>query len=164
MLSEKVCFYNGLLSDNPTICNSGKELIQSVEFYILIERFCNIISKENDKYDLFLNKYFNDEGYVDVWRIPQVLSDIYHVNIKCHSKTLDCNEFRSIFPQFLGLFYNYCFSVYKPFQINESFLNDEKRTVLQIKTNQHIMNVAMDTYSRILENLKLFKQKGCDDE
>ncbi|NSW89988.1 MAG: hypothetical protein HPY74_04755 [Firmicutes bacterium] len=158
MLSSKVCFSNSLLSDEKKICDTGKDLIQSKNFYILMERFCNIISKEDAQFDLFLNKYFNDEGYVDVWRIPYLLMDIYNCNFKFHSKTLDSYEFKSYFTRFLGLFYNYCLSEYKPYLIDEHNLNEEKRTVLQIKTNQHLMNIVMDTYSRIIENLESYKR------
>ncbi len=157
MLSSKICFSDGLISGDQVIYNSGKELIQSNDFYILIERFCNIISVKDAQFDLFLNKYFNDEGYVDVWRIPHILIDIHQGNLKFLSKTLEDDEFLSIFPRFLGLFYNYCLSEYKPYLVDDLNLCDLQRTVLEIKVKQQVMNIAMDTYSRILENLKLYK-------
>jgi hypothetical protein len=159
MLSSKVCFSNGLLSDEKTICETGKDLVQCKNFYILMERFCNKISKEDVQFDMFLNKYFNDEGYVDVWRIPHLMLDIYNCNFEFRSNILDNFEFKGYFIRFLGLFHNYCLTEFKPYLIDELILKDEKRTVLQIKANQHLMNVVMDTYSRIIENLEAYKRE-----
>lgn len=157
MLNSKVCFSNDLLSDDGAIYYSGMELIQSKNFYILVERFCNIISKEDAQFDLFLNNYFNDEGYVDVWRIPHLLIDIHRGNVEFHRNTMECEEFRCFFPRFLGLFYNYCLSEYKPYLIADINLNEGKMAVLQIKKNQQLMNIVMDTYSRVLENIEAYK-------
>ena len=157
MLSDEVCFSGGLLSDDLVICNSGKDLIQSKNFYIMTERFCNIISREDVQFDIFLSKHFNDEGYCDVWRIPHLLLDVYQGNCRFHSKTLESADFISLFPQFLGRFYNYCVSEYNTCLIEEHKFGDIQRTVLEFKVKQQLMNITMDTFCRVLENLRFYQ-------
>lgn len=85
---------------------SAKDLMNNKEFYILLERFCNKISKTNSQYNNFLNHYFNDEGYVDIWRIPHVIADIANNRVDSN-KVIGCEEFRTTFSSFLSEFYNF---------------------------------------------------------
>ncbi|MCL6589667.1 MAG: hypothetical protein K6U80_06920 [Firmicutes bacterium] len=157
MINSQICLSIEPMDDQK-ICETGKDLFLCKNFYILIERFCNKIFKEDNGFDLFLNRYFNDEGYVDVWRIPHLLLDIYNCNLSCRGKLLDDSEFKSDFIRFLGLFYNYCLSEYKLYLIKECYFNDLRRNMLEIKTNQHLMNLIMDTYARIIENIGIYQR------
>ncbi|MHB1314615.1 MAG: hypothetical protein ACYCX2_03925 [Christensenellales bacterium] len=163
MLSDKVCFVDTLFCNENKICDSTRDLFQCKNFYILMERFCNTLSKEIEYFDRFLNEFFNDEGYVDIWRIPHLMLDIYNCNFWFHTRTLRNKDFIENFPRFLGLFYNYYLSEYKPYLINEAGLNDIKKTVLQIKTNQNLMNLVMDSYSRIIENIEIYEKSAKEE-
>jgi hypothetical protein len=162
MVRSKTCFFDDLTFSGNGICETANDLMQCKDMYILMERFCSLISREDAQFDLFLNKYFNDEGYVDIWRIPHLMLDIYNCNFKFRGNILDDCEFKDHFIEFLGLFYNYCLTEYRPYHIKDSVLNDSNTTVLQIKSKKLIMNMIMDTYIRIIENLQSYKisEKG----
>jgi len=155
MLSNRICFSDSLVSNENRICETGKDLIQCKNFYIYMERFCNIVTREDAQFKSFLNKYFNEEGCIDIWRILHLMLDIYNCSFKFRGNILDDGEFKGQFTKFLGQFYNYYLTENKPYHIDEDILKDCKRTVLQIKATQHLMNVVMDTYSRIIENLEI---------
>jgi len=71
-----------ITNEDLLLCDSTKLLMNCRDFYILLERFCNGIVKSNPQYDEFLNLYFNDEGYVDIWRIPHLMLDAFNQNLK----------------------------------------------------------------------------------
>lgn len=128
-----------------------KEWIQSS--FNLIERFCNEISKEDTEMEWFLNRYFNDEGYVDVWRIPYLLMDIYNGNYTFHSNTLHITEFRRYFKKFFILYYNFCIQS-NPLLIHEDDLEMEIHQA--IRSKQNCMNAIMNACGRIMQNLEAY--------
>lgn len=152
MINNKVILSVDSMEDNK-FCETANDLFFSRDLYILLERFCNQVSREDAEFEWFLNQYFNDEGYVDVWRIPYLMLDLYKNDLNHHKDILQDLDFKRCFLRFVGLFYNYCLFQYKLCLIEEQHLADVRRNVLEIKRNQHLLNLIMDTYSRIIENL-----------
>ena len=84
---------------NPSDDYSYEELTRILsdrELYILLERFCNQLTVAKSEYESFLQFYFNDEGYVDIWRIPHVMMDVLLHRTK-FSRVFDNREFRKTF-------------------------------------------------------------------
>lgn len=60
----------------------ASKLLTSKRFFILIEKFFEDYGKTNPFLTEFFYKYFWDGSYVDVWALPLVLLDIFHLNTK----------------------------------------------------------------------------------
>lgn len=160
MLNSKVSFGNGgIITIEKELCQNAKELIISKSFFILMERFCNVIEKEEPRYRNFLDKYFNDEGYVDVWRIPLLILDLYNGDMYLHQKLLEDGSFKSEFINFIGKFYNYCVVKEELLCINEKHFNDYHENMLFLKKNQHLANLIHDTFCKVIENIYSDKKK-----
>ena len=97
MINEKICYANNLDILGEEYCITASEIFNNKSFCFLLERFSNIMCKKDHEYYLFLNTYFNDEGYVDIWRIPHLLLDLVTGNCKSHSSLLNDPVFRTRF-------------------------------------------------------------------
>ena len=135
------------------LCESTKSLMNCREFYTLLERFCSKIGETSPQYDEFLNLHFNDEGYVDIWRIPHLMLDVFNQNLMFH-KMLECEEFRNTFHQFLTDLYNFCLSecqtdlYVKPDPISiQIILND-------LRARQRFLNILIGTIVSVMENIE----------
>lgn len=140
------------------LCESTKGLMNCREFYGLLERFCNKIGEASPKYDEFLNLYFNDEGYVDIWRIPHLMLDAFNQNLKFHYKLLESKAFKNDFHQFLAELYNFCLSEcqtglhVKPDSISsQSMLNN-------LKVRKQFLNTLMGTFISVMENVENYEK------
>jgi len=95
---------------NPSDDYSYEELTRILsdrELYILLERFCNQLTVAKPEYESFLQFYFNDEGYVDIWRIPHVMMDVLLHRTK-FSRVFDNREFRKTFHRFIRELMVFC--------------------------------------------------------
>lgn len=155
MVSKEIC--STVTFSRDALCNSPKELLQSKDFYFLMELYCNRVSEKDAKLCALLNTHFNEEGYIDCWRIPHVMLDIHERNWQFHSKTLGSPDFIPVFFDFLLGFYNYCMSAYKTYILNDWAFKNEKDAVLHLSICRHQTNLMMDTFSRIVENIEHYK-------
>jgi len=151
MLSKEVC--STVTFSRDALCNSPKELLQSKDFYFLMELYCNRISEKDRRFRARLDSYFNDEGYVDCWRIPHLMLDIHEKNYHFHGEMLGAPGFFPFFFDFLLGFYNYSLTVYQPFVLSDWAFKNEKDAILNMQLCRHQMNLMMDTFSRIIENI-----------
>jgi hypothetical protein len=135
------------------LCDSTKLLINSREFYVLLESFCNSIIKDNQHYDDFLNRYFNDEGYIDIWRIPHLMIDAFNHNLKFH-KVLESDEFRHIFHQFLAELYNFFLCECQPRLLVEPEQANPQDIVYDLRVRQQFLNTLMYTFINVMENIE----------
>ena len=139
------------------LCESAKGLINSREFYILLERFCNAIGESNPQYAEFLNLYFNDEGYVDIWRIPHLMIDAFSNNLKFH-KLLEYESFRISLHHFLTELYNYCLSECQASLYVRPDPLSSQTTLLNLKIRQQFLNTLMLTFISVIENIEYYEK------
>lgn len=160
MVSKKVS--SSVTFSKGSLCNSSKDLLQSKEFYLLMELYCNSMAEKEGKYAALLNCHFNDEGYIDCWRIPHLLLDIHEKNYKSHRNTLDSDDFLPVFFDFLLEFYNYTMRMHKPYLLGAWAAENEKEALLHIAMCRHQTNLLMDTVSQIIESIDCYKiaQRG----
>ena len=135
------------------LCGSIKGLMNCREFFILLERFCINIGKKSPKYDEFLNLYFNDEGYVDIWRIPHLMIDVFNQNLKFYT-VLECEEFRTTFHQFLTELYNYCLSECQTGLYVKPDSISTQSTLNNLRIRQQFLNTLMETFISVIENIE----------
>ena len=158
MLNKKVCFSTNFDNIKKECCTTASELLNNKSLYIMLERFCNLRSEQDAEFNTFLNIYFNDEGYVDVWRIPHLLMDLVMGNCKFHSSLLNDSEFRSKFLNFVGDFYNFCVKNSVLFLMNKDCLVQFDASILEIRKNQCVFNLIADTYCKVIEQLKSYEE------
>lgn len=155
MVNNKNC--SSVKFSKESLCNSSKDFLQSKEFYVLMELYCNNMLEKEGKYTALLNCHFNDEGYIDCWRIPHLMLDIHEKNYKLHRNTLDSPGFLPVFFDFLLEFYNYCMKKYKPYLLGTWASKNEKEALLNIAMCRHQSNLIMDTVSQIIESIDCYK-------
>ncbi len=158
MLNEKICFSDCIDMNEREYCQTTSELFKNKSLYILLERFSNIVIKENPEYDDFLNRYFNDEGYVDIWRIPLLLVDLATGKCDFHAALLNDEAFRIKFMSFLGEFYNYCMMKSNLLLIECKHFTDFKSNMFHMRKNQCLYNLIAETYCKIYENLDTYEK------
>lgn len=164
MLSEKVCFSSGITTNDREYCQNASELFNSKSLYFLLERFSNTISKENPEYDDFLNRYFNDEGYVDIWRIPHLLVDLVTGKCDFHAALLNDEAFKTKFKSFIGEFYNYFIKEIGFLSIEKSNFIDFKSNMFHIRKNQCLYNLIVETYCKVYDRLDSYGASRIGDE
>lgn len=155
MLSKDAC--SNVTFSKDVLCNSPKELLQSRDFYFLVELYCNKVVGSNQKFEDMLNVHFNDEGYIDCWRLPHLLIDIHERNYQFHKTVLDAPGFLVVFFDFLLGFYNYCMSVYRTYSLTDSAFQSESNAVLQLNICKHQTDLMMDSFRQIVENIEYYK-------
>ena len=140
-------------SEELFLCESTNGLMNCREFYILLERFCNDIGTVSPQYDEFLNAYFNDEGYVDIWRIPHLMLDAFSHNLKIH-KIFEHKEFRTAFYQFLIELYNFSFCEYQSSLYVKPDASSSQNTLHQLRIRQQFLSTLMGTFINVMENIE----------
>jgi hypothetical protein len=146
-----------ITNEDLLLCDSTKLLMNCRDFYILLERFCNGIGKSNPQYDEFLNLYFNDEGYVDIWRIPHLMLDAFNQNLKFH-KVLQYEEFRITFHQFLTELYNFCLSECQSSLMVKPDSSSTQTTLRDFKIRQQFLSTVMATFINVMENIENYEK------
>ncbi|MBM7581867.1 hypothetical protein JOD02_000704 [Caldicoprobacter guelmensis] len=153
MLNTKVLLTKGIDINDREYCQTAFELFNSRSFFILLEKFSNAIIKEKPEYYEFLNMYFNDEGYIDIWRIPHLLVDLVAGKCEYHAALLNDQAFRTKFMSFIGEFYNYCIKKTSLLLVESNNFTDYKSNMFHIRKNQYLYNLIVETYCKIYENL-----------
>lgn len=156
MLSERVCFSSDITTNEREYCQNTSELFKNRSIYILLERFINTIVREKPEYDDFLNRYFNDEGYIDIWRIPLLLLDLVTENCDLHAALLEDKMFRARLMSFIGDFYNYLMKKSNLLLIENNNFTDYKSNVFHIRKNQYMYNMIADSYCKICDKLNSY--------
>ena len=144
-------------SEELFLCESTKELMKCREFYILLERFCCDIGKDRPQYEEFLHRYFNDEGYLDLWRIPNLMIDAFNQNLQFH-KVLEFEEFRATFHQFLAELYNFCLSECQPGLYLKPEQSSAQSTLNRLRIRRQFLFTLMDTFIDVMENVKSYSK------
>ena len=134
-------------------CESAKELVNSKEFYTLLELYCHDIGQANPQFEEFLNVYFNDEGYVDIWRIPQLMIDASSENRRLHT-LFDSEEFRDTFRHFLTGLYNFCLGACQSSLYMKTDSSSSHITLLSLKTRQRFLGTLMAAFINVMENIE----------
>jgi|YNPMSStandDraft_1061717.scaffolds.fasta_scaffold01004_2 hypothetical protein len=153
MLSEKICFSDKLEVYEREYCQTASELLNSKGMYILLERFSNTIIRENKNFMIFLNTYFNDEGYIDIWRIPYLLMDLLIDRCEPHEKLLSDRNFVKTFVDFIQEFYNYCVKNTELLLIRKDQFTDYECSMFHIRRIQCLYNLIIETYCKIRQKL-----------
>ena len=77
------------------------------ELYISLERFCNQAITTQPELESFLQHYFNDGGYVDIWRIPHAMIDVL-LHRTQYNRVFESKEFRKTFHRFVRELLVFC--------------------------------------------------------
>lgn len=141
------------------LCESTRCLMNCRAFYTLLERFCSRISETAPQYDEFLNRYFNDEGYIDLWRIPHLMLDAFNQNMKFH-KVLECEVFRKTFHQFLTELYNFCLIECQTGLFVKPDPTSTQNTLNNLRIRHQFLNTLMDTFINVMENIDNYNKVG----
>lgn len=88
-------------------CEELAPVLSDRELYILLERFCNQATGTQPFYESFLQHYFNDEGYVDIWRIPHVMIDVL-LHRTQYNRLFESKEFRKTLHRFVRELLAFC--------------------------------------------------------
>ena len=103
---------NGNAGDTSVLaCSNLHELVNCGTFYSLLETFH--LQDDCVAHEAFLQRYLNDEGYVDIWRIPHLMLDTVQQKLGNH-KLHDDKTFRILFHEFLAALYAWCLSQNTP--------------------------------------------------
>lgn len=153
MVNEKICYLKNL---NREYCTTVSELFNNAGFYIWLEKFSNIKSKEDPQINNFLNVYFNDEGYVDIWRIPRLLMDLATGKCQTHSALLYDPIFRTRLLEFLGGFYNYAIKKTELFLLQKNCSIQYDMNLFELRKNQCIFNLITETYCTVIEKIRSY--------
>ncbi|NCA98005.1 MAG: hypothetical protein EOM08_03965 [Clostridia bacterium] len=137
-----------------TTASLGTDVLSNREFYFLLEKFCLEQIRETAGYDRFLNQYFNDEGYVDLWRIPNLMLDVIQQNVKFQANMAK-PEFRTTLQSFVADLYTFCLKAIPTFPASTTEKSDVPVSVsLQnLKAQQHFVQSLMATFIQVLEQL-----------
>lgn len=120
------------------------------ELYIFLERFCNQAITTQPEFELFLQHFFNDEGYVDIWRIPHVMMDVLMHRTK-YNRVFDNRKFRKTFHRFIRELMVFC--------TRECHCKALSTPVADMAGNcaqssgHDYLNALMTSFSRVLEIL-----------
>jgi|GEM_PF-1457591 hypothetical protein len=164
MLNKRVCLSTRIDINDKEYCQNASELFNSRSFFILLERFSNAIIKEKPEYYEFLNVYFNDEGYIDIWRVPHLLVDLIAGKCEYHAALLNDQAFRIKFMSFIGEFYNYCLKKTNLLLVESNNFTDYKSNMFHIRKNQYLYNLIVETYCKVYEMLENYGKDQTEKE
>ena len=138
---------------NDYSCEELAPIFSDRELYIFLERFCNQVAATQPEYQSFFQHFFNDEGYVDIWRIPHVMMDVLLHRTR-FNRVFDNREFRKTFHRFIRELMVFCSrechrnALVAP-AVATRFMED---TDLQIGSRE-CLNALTTSFSRVLEIL-----------
>ena len=131
-------------------CEELTPVFSDRELYILLERFCNQAPTTQPNYESFLQYYFNDEGFVDIWRIPHVMMDVLLHRTK-YNRVFDNKKFRKTFHRFISELMVFCSR-----ECNCKALStpvaDMAGTCVQSSGHDYL-NALMASFSKVIEIL-----------
>ena len=131
-------------------CKSALSLLNSAEFINTVEGFSVRLPEDSSVVEGFLKKYFSEDEYVDIWRIPHLMIDVCNGS-SFFRKAIENDEFRSHFHQFLTELYDYCFEAYRP---KLARLDGARGSAASIEASRERLNTLMWTFNRVFENLE----------
>ena len=146
---------NTLMREEDTMrsCTSVQELVNCKEFYGVLEKFCNLIFERKSVHGDFLNLYFNDEGYVDIWRIPHLMIDAVHQNLKLH-QLMEEEAFRHKFHSFLAEMYDYCLMEIQTGYPETIMKAKPQEVVDALRARQAYINSLTDIFIQVMESVE----------
>lgn len=139
--------------DTMRSCTSVQELVNCKEFYGVLEKFCNLIFERKSVHGDFLNLYFNDEGYVDIWRIPHLMIDAVHQNLKLH-QLMEEEAFRHKFHSFLAEMYDYCLMEIQTGYPEAIMKAKPQEVVDALRARQAYINSLTDIFIHVMESVE----------
>jgi len=137
------------------VCEPQKGLLSCSEFYILLERFCNGIAIDQPEYEGFLQQYFNDEGYIDIWRIPNVMLDALQRNMK-FNRVFQHKDFRDTFHRFIADLYDFCIRecLLETQPAHHEANDSASDTAQRLRVRHRFLDELMTTFAQVLENIE----------
>lgn len=136
------------------VCEPQKSLLSCSEFYDLLERFCNGIVIDRPEYEDFLQRYFNDEEYIDIWRIPHVMMDALQRNMK-FNRVFQHKEFRDTFHRFIADLYDFCIKecLLETRPAYQEASTSASDTAQHLRGRHRFLDELMTTFAQVLENI-----------
>lgn len=135
----------------------GTDMLSNRECYFLLEKFCLKQHKDATSHDHFLNRYFNDEGYVDLWRVPNLMLDVIQQNTQFQAHMAE-SEFRATFQIFVADLYKFCLNAIPAFSPAQKEDTPEAVSLQQLKAHQQFVQSLMETFIQVLEHLGAERQ------
>lgn len=131
----------------------GNAIFSDRELYALLERFCNQVAATQPSYASFLQRYFNDEGYVDIWRIPHAMMDVLLHRTE-YNRVFDSSEFRKMFHLFIHELLVFCANECRSEAFREtSIAGAIKEGRRDTSGSTEYLPALMNGFSKVLENL-----------
>jgi hypothetical protein len=122
--------------------------------YISLERFCNQVTATKPEYESFLQNYFNDEGYVDIWRIPHAMIDVL-LHRTQYNRVFENREFRKKFQGFVRDLLVFCSKECHRNSFEAPAVATGCMEVTDLQTGSHeYINALITSFSRVLEILE----------
>ena len=118
--------------------------------YISLERFCNQVTATKPEYESFLQNYFNDEGYVDIWRIPHAMIDVL-LHRTQYNRVFGSRVFRKTFHRFVRELLVFCSK-----ECHRNTLSAPVTGTVGTRSQSRghdYLNAMMTSFSRVLEIL-----------
>ncbi|MEN6636708.1 MAG: hypothetical protein ABFC56_12715 [Clostridiaceae bacterium] len=131
-------------------CEELAPIFSDRELYIFLERFCNQVAATQPEYQSFLQHFFNDEGYVDIWRIPHVMMDVLLHRTR-FNRVFDNREFRKTFHRFIRELMVFCSR-----ECHRNTLSAPVNGTIGTRSQSSghdYLNALMTSFSRVLEIL-----------
>ena len=134
-------------------CEEVTPIFSDRELYIFLERFCNQVADTQPKHHSFLQHFFDDEGYVDIWRIPHVMIDVL-LHRMHFNRVFDSKEFRKTFHQFVMDLLVFCSKECLRISLLETGSTGVIKEGLSSQSFEpEYLNALMASFSRVLEIL-----------
>ena len=147
----------------PTADVSDEELapiFSDRTLYILLERFCGQVSETMPTYEPFLQRHFNDEGYVDIWRIPQAMMDVL-LHRTQYNRVFDSREFRGTFHAFIREFLAVCAKECRIETLSQTSAAGALEERLITQGGGEYLNALVTSFSSVLEILASEEHGSC---
>jgi hypothetical protein len=139
---------------NPTedySCEELNQIFSDRELYIFLERFCNQVTATQPEFESFLQQFFNDEGYVDFWRIPHVMIDVL-LHRTHYNRVFDNREFRKTFHRFVRELLVFCSIECHHNSLLETANAGAIKEGFNLKSGGHeYLNTLMTSFSKVIE-------------
>jgi len=130
-------------------CEEIVPIFSDRELYIFLERFCNQVTATQPEFESFLQHYFNDEGYVDIWRIPHVMIDVL-LHRTQYNRVLESREFRKTLHRFVRELLVFCSKECHHNSLLETADVGATKEGFSLKSGGHdYLNTLMTSFSKV---------------
>lgn len=135
-------------------CDERTSIFSDRKFYISLERFCNQVTATQPEFEPFLQYYFNDEGYVDIWRIPHAMMDVL-LHRTQYNRVFESGEFRKTFHRFVREFLIFCSKeCHREALLGTTIDSASNEGLSQQRGIHEYLNTLMASFSEVLEKLE----------